>query len=188
MGFTTRIRSNRASALLSLMLAATGLTALAGCSFFKDAPGKDAACPSVGIVPELARLSRFQGTDSNFNTLTYRASLDGVKGNCTFTDTSVTVNASVTLLAERGPLGVNGVQNFDYFVAVTDDAGNVLSKSNFPAPLTFAPGQARAGSSEGPQVMIPIPNPGKAVLYHVLIGFQLSAEERAYNFSHKVGG
>ncbi len=185
MGLSNRIRETPASALLSLALGALTLT---GCSMFRDPPGKDAACPSVGLVPELARLARFQGADNNINTMTYRATLSDVHGNCSFTETSVTVNATVNLLAERGPLGTNGAQDFDYFVAVADDAGNIIGKSNFSAPLTFAPGQSRAGSAETVKEEIKVPSPGKAVLYHVLIGFQLSPQERQYNLDHKVGG
>jgi hypothetical protein len=179
-------RTGRAIPALALpALALTSLISLAGCSWFQDDPTKGAACPTVGTVPELARVSRFQGTDTNFNHLTYRATLDDVKASCKFDGVNhVTVSATVNLLAERGPAGKDGVQDFNYFVALSDDAGNIMAKNNFSAPLTFKPGQGRAGSSEGPiTVPISISDPKAAAGYHVVMGFQLTPAERAYNGS-----
>jgi hypothetical protein len=184
MGFSSRTgRAVAASALL-------GLLGLSGCSWFgfgKDDPIKGAVCPSVGVVPQLSRVSRFQGDSTSFNNLTYRGTLDNVKSSCSFTLTSVFITASVNLLAERGPNGADGVQNFDYFAVVTDDFGTVLTKRNFSAPLTFAPGQNRAGSAESLIESIPLIEPKQGVHYHVLVGFQLSAQERAYNIDSRAG-
>jgi hypothetical protein len=137
-------------------------------------------------MPELSSLSRFK-SGSSFDNMTYRARLDNLKGGCTFTETSVSVSGSVDLIAERGPAGADGEQNFEYFVAVADDTGNILAKSTFTAPLTFAPGQSRAGSAEGLNELIQLKEPKEAAQYHVVIGFQLTPTERAYNTSRKIG-
>jgi hypothetical protein len=180
--FSLPRRAAHATALLSLTVG------LSGCaSWFHHDPGANASCPHASVVPDLGQLTRFQGTDTRFNDQTYKASLVGLGGSCTFTETSVSVNATVKILAERGPAGGDGTQDFPYFVAIQGPDGDIVAKTNFSAPLDFAHGQNRSGSAETLNEVIPLASPDKAVGYRILIGFQLSPTERAYNQAHEIG-
>jgi hypothetical protein len=180
--FSLPRRAGHATALLSLTVG------LAGCaSWIHKDPGKDASCPIATVMPELGHVSRFKGADTSFNNLAFTAELTGLGGKCTFTENAVSVDATIKIVAQRGPAGSDGTQDFPYFVAIQNADGDIVAKSAFSAPLTFAPGQTRTGSAESLNEVIPLGAPADAANYRIILGFQLSPAERAYNLANKIG-
>jgi len=168
----------RRVAPLALMLA-TG-AALSGCSWFS---GKydDAKCPVVAIPDDLARVSHFQGQGTDFANLAVSARLSDIKGGCDFNKEGVTVDMSVSLVAQAGPAMTDRNADFAYFVAILDPTGTIVAKKVFPAPVAFPEGQQRRGSIETITQHIPLKDYHQAAKYRVEVGFQLSQEELSYN-------
>ena len=163
---------------LALILAA-GST-IAGCSWFKG-DYADAKCPVVAIPDDLAHVSHFQGQGTDFANLAVSARLSDLKGGCTFDKDGVTVDMTVSLVAQAGPAMTERNADFAYFVAILDPNGAILAKKVFPAPIDFPTGQQRRGSVESITQRIPLADFHKAGNYRVEVGFQLSQEELNYN-------
>ena len=141
----------------------------------------------VAILPQLAQASQFQGSGAGYSDVTYTASLGGVASHCSFERHGILVDASFKLMAQQGPRGQGGTVDFPYFVAILDPAGTVLTKSEFSAPLSLTPLQARTGSEENLHEYIPLEDKTASGGYSVVIGFQLDDRQTGFNRSTGVG-
>lgn len=164
------------------VLAPLGL-ALAGCSWFGESY-RDVKCPSTDIISTLGSVSRVRGEGGNFADLRYHAQLTGLKGICDVDDSGVTVKLTVSTLGEIGPAATERSADFPYFVTVTGPNDQVIAKQVMANVLVFPPNQPRAGATDQLTQNIPLRNPRDAGKYHVLLGFQLTPEELAYNRLH----
>jgi hypothetical protein len=169
-------QGHRIGALCILSLS----TALSGCSLIE---GKyaDVKCPQAGILGQLSAVSRFDGHGTAFSNLGYRASLGDLTSECKVNNEGVTVNVTVSTLAEIGPAASGRSAEFPYFIAVTDENDKIVAKRVLPNEITFKSNQSRAGARDTDNERIPIPDPKDAAKYHVVIGFQLTPDELAYN-------
>jgi hypothetical protein len=166
------------------LLAIAGLMALAGCSG-QPKPGEAAlACPKVSIVRDLAEMTQFRAGGRDGSDVVARAALADYSGNCDYTSDGVTVNLSLYVVAERGPALQGNQASYRYFVAVTPpNAAQPSAKSEFESTIDFPAGQARAANKEEVTPQIPLPRDGNAKDWQVLVGFQLTPEQLAYNRS-----
>jgi hypothetical protein len=156
--------------------------ALGGCSWISGEYA-DVKCPAAGVVGGIGTVSRFDGRGTGFVNLASRASLSEVKSDCAVDSGGVTVNVTVTTLAELGPAATGRTVDFPYFVAVTDGHDKVVAKRVFANGISFKSNLDRAGGKDTLSERIPLANPKQADRYHVVIGFQLTEEELAYNRS-----
>jgi hypothetical protein len=163
---------------LALILAAGA--GLSSCSWFHGTYD-DGKCPVVAIPDDLARVSHFQGQGTDFANLTVAARLSDIKGGCTFDKDGVSLDMTVSLVAQSGPAMTDRNADFAYFVAILDPAGKIVAKRVFPAPIAFPEGQTRRGSIETIDERIPLKDYHEAGNYRVEIGFQLSEEELSFN-------
>jgi hypothetical protein len=164
----------RAAALLCL----AGL--LSGCSLFQT-KYRDVKCPETGILAEASAVSRFDGLGTGYPNLAYRASLGDLKTECKIDDDGADVTVTVSTLAEIGPAATGRSAEFAYFVALADPRDKILAKRILSNTIEFKGNQARAGARDVVTERLPMPDPKKAEQYHVVIGFQLTPEEVAYN-------
>jgi hypothetical protein len=153
---------------------------LAGCSLV-ESKYADVKCPETGIVSELSAVSRFDGHGTGFTNLAYRASLGDLKTECKIDDDGAAVTVTVSTLAEIGPAATERSADFSYFIALTDPHDKILSKRIFSNAIAFKGNQARAGARDSDSERIPMPDPKDAQKYHVVIGFQLTPDELAFN-------
>jgi|HubBroStandDraft_1064217.scaffolds.fasta_scaffold00032_7 hypothetical protein len=158
-----------------------GLT-LAGCSWFRG-EYDDVKCPATGVVGGLGSVSRFDGRGTGFVDLAYRATLSEVKSDCKVDSGGVTVTMTVTTTAELGPAATGRNADFVYFVAITDTHDKIVAKNLFDNPVTFKPDLNRAGGKDTLSERIPLADPKQADRYHVILGFQMTEDELAYNRS-----
>ena len=156
---------------------------LFGCSYFSNNFG-DTKCPSTDIAGETATVTQVRGTGGNYADLMYKASLGNLKGSCDVEDDGVTVNISVTTLAEIGPAASDRNANFPYFVAVIGPDNRIITKRVLDNNLTFAAGQSRIGATDQISQQIPYKDKREVGKYHVYLGFQLNKDELAYNRLH----
>ncbi|MBP2302576.1 hypothetical protein [Azospirillum picis] len=164
------------------LLAAGAVLALSGCSSGSNSPADLAlACPKVNIVRDLQEVTVFRPGGKDLTDMESRAALVDFTGNCEYTSNGVTVNVNAFLVAERGPALKGDGAKYQYFVALAQPDGTLVSKAFFDTDVTFQPGQQRAGSREELTPKIPLPKDGNAKDWKVYLGFQLTPEQLAFN-------
>jgi len=169
---------------LAQAAAAAGLPlALAACSSFGGGP---VPCPGAAIMPELQAVAKFgagpgrQDTDATYGARLLAASNscsgDKKKGGVIVTTklgvTAMRVNPEVT----KGQL--------TYFVAVIDRKQKILNKRDFVIDLEFPRNRSNLTITEQLEEFISLPKDGSGADYAIVIGFELTPDERQYNREH----
>lgn len=147
-------------------------------------------CPRVAVLTEAGALTRFQpGPGRDILDIDFQSNVGDIISSCEFPEEKkdgvrrVNVQLAPVFVFTRGAANRDPKIDFTYFVSVVRDE-NILMKEEFVAQTQFAPNRARVVvRDDDPSISIEIPLPYKAAEYEyeVLVGFQLSAEELAYN-------
>ncbi len=144
-------------------------------------------CPRIEIVNELDVLSDFgnamEATPSN---LSSHVALSKIESSCSYKDKSVTLDLKLAFEANLGPKGrSHSIEKpffaYPYFVAITNPSGDIIAKEVFAAPMTFALDKTEMTYYEGLRQIIPINHKQAGPRYKVLLGFQLTENQLAYN-------
>jgi predicted small secreted protein len=153
----------------------------------KKLPLYDGTCPPVSVRPDLARMTDFYNpakTDSA--SIASEASIREVKNICRTENGLLVMQIDLVFDARTGPKA--RVQPTDkpsfaypYFIAVTDQTGTVLAKEVFAASIAFGADQEQAAQGETVFQTMPFPDSGRGQSYNVVVGFQLTPEQLAYN-------
>lgn len=175
---------SRAALWLALPLAAGGL---AGCE--NDDPNAFApACAQVGILGDAADYSDYGASDSlpDLAKLVAHGSIAGVSGHCSAAakGTQLHTEIRLDLAITRGPAAPGHTLDVPYFVAVTRD-GQVLSKQTLVAQAQFPDNGDRVLVRTDPLALdLPVTRARPGDSYRIEVGFQLSADQLAYNRAH----
>ena len=146
-------------------------------------------CPRVALLSEAGTITRFQpGPGRDILDIDFQGDVGDIIASCEFPDVKdgvrrVTVQVAPVFVFTRGAANRDPTINFTYFVSVVRDE-DILMKEQFAAQTQFPANRARVVvRDDDPAISIDIPLPYKAAEYEyeVLVGFQLSAEELAYN-------
>lgn len=166
-------------------LAALGLAfALGGCSWLglAEKPDPSSICPQGLILADAGEVTIFRdGAGRDITDVMTQARIADVVVNCKPDRRSVTVDLQVAIAAERGAANRAGRQDLDYFVAVVDPTGQVLTRQNFRMSFVWPENRQRVGAVDELEPRIPISGPEKAPEYRIWVGFQLSEEQLAWN-------
>lgn len=169
-------------------LAAVGLAALvAGCSSNKPEP----ACPG-GVIPiDAAKITRFRdGPGRDLTDVLVTGNIqDILVDQCEYEKDAVDINNfQIAITADRGPADRSGVVDFEYWVAIVDPERKILNRRTFPVHLEFKDNLTHVGTViDSLQLRIPMPDVMKAPRYQVIVGFQLTPDELAWNRSQRAG-
>ncbi len=159
---------------------------LAGCA---SEDKKMKVCPRVAVLSEAGRITRFQpGPGQDILDIDFQGDIGDIVSACEYPEVKngmrrVNVQLAPVFVFTRGAANDEATINFTYFVSVVRDE-QILMKEEFPAQTQFAPNRARViVQDDDPPISIDIPLPYKAAEYEyeVLVGFQLTPEELAYN-------
>jgi hypothetical protein len=153
---------------------------LAACSDTQLGP----QCPSASILSDTAVLTVFRaGAPADPSGEAYTAVIDGVVSHCSYTkgQPSASATFSFTIRATRAPSPDGATYTLPYFFALTQGE-RILTKKNDTLKITFAPGSAATSESENlPDTTVTLEPGHPPTDYQLLVGFQLSDAERAYN-------
>ncbi|MEM7650541.1 MAG: hypothetical protein AAF204_00470 [Pseudomonadota bacterium] len=142
-------------------------------------------CPQAEAVGELRMLSEFTNpSDPSDANLISNISIENVNDTCSYEENTVTIDLKMDFRGTIGPMGRSaGSPSFSYpfFVAVTAANGDILAKEIFAANLTYPPGQQTQGYTEKLRQIIPIESKRRGKDFKVLVGFQLTPDQLAYN-------
>ena len=176
------MRLNSISKFLSVSI--LGALLLSGCSSM-SLPWSDSKtgneCPVVGITPDLGNITQFRGTDIVSETI-----IANVAPTCTRDDKAVTVRLAIDFKGRLGPAGMKDAAteanySIPYLVAVLDPKGEIISKDIFAINLTYSKGQTEQGVPDLLEQIIPLSKGQKPGDYKIMLGFQLSEQELAFN-------
>ncbi|MGH1376433.1 MAG: hypothetical protein ACRBCK_08805 [Alphaproteobacteria bacterium] len=149
-------------------------------------------CPQVEIVDDLSSISDFKNPKKQTKTnLISRVDLKRAESTCKLASRSAIVDLQLIF---DGKLGAKGKKkssdkqfySYPFFVAVTAPSGKIMAKEIFAASLTYGPNETSHSYFEKMRQIIPINKKSQANLYKVLVGFQVTPDQLAYNREHMV--
>ncbi len=171
----SHFRAAALALLLTLPLAACGL----GDIVKREPPPP---CPGGVIVRDLSRVTVFQpGPGRDITDVMYEARLPRIAITCGYSGGVAEVETSVVVTAARGPANRERRADVRYFVAVLDGDNRILAKAEFENNLQFPPNLDRGGITDQIVQRIPLPEGGNAADHVIIVGFQLDAEQLAFN-------
>jgi hypothetical protein len=145
-------------------------------------------CPSVRIIDELSMLRQFAVGDHAPSNIVSSVTLKEKSSTCEYDNNSAIIDMTLEFNGKVGPKGRylqndNPLHSYPFFVAIADLNGKILAKEIFAATIHY-PSQGDTGTyTETLRQIIPIKSKNSAKDYGVIVGFQLSDEELAYNRS-----
>ena len=151
-----------------------------------DAAG-DQSCPPVTAVDELRNLSQFIDDRNPVpEDSISRVSITGVDSTCRFNENNVVVQMDIGFTGELGPRAAQWNTPdpdfvYPYFVAIAAPDGRVIAKETFALSLSYMPGQTALTQTEALRQIIPLNSDMFASDYTLMIGFQLTPDQLAYN-------
>lgn len=149
-------------------------------------------CPKAEVVQELRNLNEFAPmAPSTPENEVSAVRIANIKTVCRdMATTNVSLDLTLTLTGSLGPRARTKPSDkpsfaYPYFVALTTDSGKIIAKEIHAASLSYDKGQDRVTQEETLHHTLPIRLAGgTAGPYRLLIGFQLSDEQLAYNRLH----
>lgn len=159
-------------------------------SFATDEPvlvEEELKCPDVRIVDELANLTEFSGdgpeTTENLVSTVY---LNKVESGCEFSQKNVTIDLKLEFAGNLGAKAKTQPSDkpffaYPFFIAVLNANDEILAKEVFSASMSYSRAEERHTYYESLRQIIPFEDEAAARNYKVLVGFQLTQDQLAYN-------
>lgn len=172
--------------LLRPALAGLSLLSLAACEsgIFAE-PEAPPPCPTVTVVEDAGRLTRFSGSGRDLTDVMFEAEIGPMSGSCGYDDDEIDVELNVQFIASRGPADQGRRADFRYFVAVARTDQTVIAREEFDSWIDFPGNQTRAGIVEELGQHIPIAPGETGAEFVVYVGFALTPEELEFNRAHQ---
>ena len=175
--------------LPALLAALAGSSLLAGCGGVNLGLSAPTAaelalgCPKVSIVRDVQEVTLLRdGAGRDATAVMSRAAIADFTGNCEYGADGVTVNLKLAFVAERGPAQQGEAGRYRYFVAVFRPGEQVpAAKSEFDTGARFTAEDTRRAWVEEVAPRIPLPKDANAKDWQVMVGFQLTESQLAYN-------
>jgi hypothetical protein len=154
---------------------------VAGCS----SDNVSLTCPGAEIAPDLGAIAQFPpGAGRALSDIQLGGKIRAVATACKREDVGIASTLDITFFAARNNSQLRrGV--LPYFVALADSTGTILAKQNFTIPVQFTPTQNAVEFHDNITTHLPVRNVATGDSYAIIIGFQLSAEELAFNREHR---
>lgn len=159
------------------ILGVAAALAVAACSSNKS--GDPPACPKVAVLSDLAELVRFrQGPGRDLTDVELQAKFASFAFGCRYEKDAAVMEIDVQIEATRGPAMAANRTAFEYFVAITNPAGEIVAKEPFTADLEFKGNTTKLVAADVLAPRIPMADRSSAPNWSVLLGLQLTDEQR----------
>lgn len=157
---------------------------LAGCGGGESFSGSP--CPQTGLLAGADRQVKFRPSGGqDLTDVVYEGRLYNPGVSCEAGKTSMRAEVDVELSAELGPAADRYEHDIRYFVAVTRDDSEVVHRRTFAVPVRFKADRREVTVRDTDRtVTFPAPPGGQIGRYSILVGFDLTPEEMAYNTRH----
>lgn len=168
--------------------------ALGGCSWLGMSKEDEAVaaieaaapkpCPSVGVLDGADRITVFNGQGHDLTDVVVRAEISKAVTSCEYDtgDHTISVDIAFNGAAEMGPAATSTDMTLKGFLAVTRVDGRKVSKQIYDIPLSFD-GKSRQIRflKSIDDTVVPYSNTMNGSIYVMLVGFQVTPEQLAYN-------
>ena len=145
-------------------------------------------CPLLGVLYDSSRLVEFNAPEERFANVAYTAEMRGVRGLCRYTGSNpIEMGIQIDMAFGKGPAAPRGSRTYRYWVAVTRSNLSPVEKQYFDVKVDFPRGTDRmAGSEVIQKIVIPRANDTiSGANFEILVGFELTPEQLAFNRSGK---
>ena len=178
----TRARRNlpwrSAPGVVGLLLALCGLSGCGGSDLPKFAP----ACPQTGILRDGADMTRFRANGTDLTDMVLDGRIVGLSGKCSLDDvTHLRTVVSVSMDLTRGPAALGRQADVTYFLSVSR-GDTILDKADYTFHVQFPRNSDRVRLvGDQIELVLPVDPKTSGAAYNVLVGFQLSPDQLAFN-------
>lgn len=143
-------------------------------------------CPEVRIVTDLNQVHQFTDAAKPApNQAISSIRMSSVEKDCRVEDQNMVIDMTLSFEGKAGPKARTKPADkpsfaYPYFIAITNNQGSIIAKEIFAVTMAYEKGKDSRSFTETVRQVIPL---GDAPLknYKVLIGFQLTEQELAYN-------
>ena len=166
----------RSTAAATLLLATLALSACDSSSTLLP------NCPQTGILSDAADLTRFRPAGTDLTDMVVDGRITGLSGKCSLEDsTHLHTVISVSMDLTRGPAAKGRDAEVTYFVSVAR-GDQILDKRDYTVAVSFDRNSNQLRLT-GDQIdfSLPVNAKVKGSDYRILVGYQLTAEELAFN-------
>jgi hypothetical protein len=173
---TGRMTTPAAALFLSLFLAGCGSTGRGA---------ENLPCPDTGLILTAASMTSFNADPASDQNMVVEATLANYRGACRWRQEVLEFMLEVDVAARRGAAGETLKRGeFPYFIAILDPEENVLQRQGFSTTVSFD-NNGSGVSTEKHVLRLPLEDRKNVRLHKVVIGFELSPEQLAYNRRHE---
>jgi len=170
----------RAADALRAGFVLTGALLLFACGSTSN-PNAGNPCPTLIPAPGADSIVLFGPGGHDAKDVIIGGKFYSASATCTREPVGVAVNTEIELYAERANLLVKDTV-FPFFVALIDPQEHVLVQESYQVPIEFHPGESyRRTYAEKITIHLPVRNRAAATNYAVVIGFQLTPDQIAFN-------
>ena len=173
----------RILALSTILLALGACQSGSGIGNAFDTRQNAGTCPPAGSIYNASRIVEFDGERQIFPNVEYTGEIVNVRLYCRYASTNpVRAEVEIDFAFGKGPKGDSNRHDYSYWVAVTRRSGKVLHKEHFTVLANFADGPVVGETEVLQQIIIPRADVSvSAANFEVLIGFDLTEDQLAYN-------
>ena len=173
----------RILALSTILLALGACQSGSGIGAAFDTRQNAGTCPPAGSIYDASRIVMFNGEGETFPNVEYTGEIVDVRLYCRYAGGDpVRAEIEIDFAFGKGPSVNVNRRDYSYWVAVTRRSGKVLNKEYFTVGADFSDGPVTAETEILQQIIIPRADESvSAANFEVLIGFDLSDEQLAYN-------
>ena len=146
-----------------------------------------ANCPQIKVLDDLASITQFLNPKSpKSEEMIAAASFASLDATCSVAPSSVTLEITLDFEGQVGPIGKKNQSSeanfaYPYFLSVITPSGQILSKDVFALSMIYSDGKDMVHKQDRLRQTIPLMSGKAANQYQIVIGFQLSEDELAYN-------
>lgn len=137
-------------------------------------------CPAVGVIEHLNAITRFKGSGQTNQNVVFDAHISDLDVTCS-EGGSVTTDISFSIRGKKGPAFEGQTPDIRYYVVIIRDNYLVTNKQVYTTRLNFRPGSDTASVRERLVQTFDNFEEPRRYDYEVLIGFEVSPEELAFN-------
>ncbi len=139
-------------------------------------------CPYVSVLWDASRYVEMKGAVTSANA-GFTGEIQGVDAECAYEgDKPITVKLTPRFAFGKGPKADGNTKQYIYWVAVTRRNVAVINKERFALPVTFSGTDRVAVADHVDNIVIPRASDKiSGSNFEILIGFELTADQLAYN-------
>ena len=142
-------------------------------------------CPFVQILYDAARYVEMNDPNNpRYADVSFTGEIEGVNSDCEYRgDDPIRVDMNLLFSLGKGPAAQGNSKNYRYWVAVTERNSAILDKQYFDLPVNFGSGDRTTAE---PSHTVVIPRASQTISggnFEIVIGFEVTAEQAAFNRS-----